>query len=477
MRQLLARSPLSPGAWVIALLGLCSTVAIILWQIPIRKGITFWTFSLNHQQMYGPVIARWNKEHADPKEHISPLVIGIPALERRLLSGFLSNTTVPDMTEVETVMVGKFFSGPLDGVGFTDLTEILKREDLLSQINTPSFSPWTTRGHIFGLPHDVHPVLLGYRADIVEAAGIDVNQIETWDDFVRIMRPLMPVNPRTGYPDRYLISVWQTSQYAIDILLLQAGGGLFDDTGKPTMNSDVNARVITTIVSWVSGPNRIATDAPPFDAEGNQKFLDGYCLSNLMPDWMAGIWMKDLPGLKGKVKLMPVPAWEKGGRRTSVQGGTMLGFPKRSADFAKTWEFGKQIYLSRELAVELYHRTGIISPVRANWTLPVYDEPNPYFSGQANGRLYIEQAPHVPNRPSSPYKVVALNRMIDATVKLKRIAEARGIYDVAGLAPLVKTELDEAQAYVKEKMATNVFLKDEQGASPTPAGTAVNSDK
>ena len=271
----------------------------------------FWLFALNHEQLYSGIIQRWNQEHADPAGHISPLVISVPALERRLLSGFLSNTAVPDLTEVESIMAGRFFSGPLDAVGFRDLTDILKREGLMSQINSPSFSPWTTRGHIFGLPHDVHPVLLAYRADIVEAAGIDVNQIETWDDFVRIMRPLMPVNPHTRYPDRYLISVWETSVYAIDILLLQAGTGFFDETGKPAMNSPANLKVISTVISWVSGPNRIATNAPPFDAEGNQKFLDGYVLCNLMPDWMAGLWMKDLPGLSGKVKLMPIPAWEK----------------------------------------------------------------------------------------------------------------------------------------------------------------------
>ena len=462
MKKLLERSTLSPGAWVIALLAVTSCIGIAVWRIPPRIGKRFWTFSLNHSSMYESGIRQWNAEHVKSDEKISPLVIGIPALERRLLSGFLSGTTTPDVTEVESSMIGKFFSGPLDAVGFTDLTDILKREGLMDQINAPSFSPWTSRGHIFGLPHDVHPVLLGYRADIVEAAGIDVSKIETWDDFVRIMKPLMKDENGDGYPDRYLISVWETSQYAIDILLLQAGGGFFDEAGKPTLNSQINAKVITTIVSWVAGPNRIGANAPPFDAEGNQKFLDGFVICNLMPDWMAGIWMQDLPQLKGKVKLMPLPAWEKGGRRTSVQGGTMLGIPKSTSDFAGDWAFAKRLYLDPELAVKLYRKTGIISPVRANWTNPVYDEPNPYFSGQANGRLYINVAPDVPNRPSSSYKVVALSRMIDATIHMKRIAEERGIYDVPSLLPLVKAELDEAQAYVERKMATNVFLDDNQ---------------
>jgi arabinosaccharide transport system substrate-binding protein len=178
--------------------------------------------------------------------------------------------------------------------------------------------------------------------------------------------------------------------------------------------------------------------------------------------------MQDLPQLKGKVKLMPLPAWEKGGRRTSVQGGTMLGIPKRSPDFAGDWAFAKRLYLDPALAVKLYHKTGIVSPVRANWTNPVYDEPNPYFCGQANGRLYINLAPDVPNRPSSSYKIVALNRMLDATIKMKRIAEERGIYDVPALLPMVKAELGEAQRYVEGKMATNLFLDDKKLAGANP---------
>ncbi len=91
---------------------------------------------------------------------------------------------------MERRAVARAFAGPIEAVGFVDLTDRLAKDGLLERINTPSFSPWSSRGRVFGLPHDVHPVMLGYRADIVEAAGIDVSKIETWDDFERIMRPL-----------------------------------------------------------------------------------------------------------------------------------------------------------------------------------------------------------------------------------------------------------------------------------------------
>jgi ABC-type sugar transport system permease subunit len=67
--------------------------------------------------------------------------------------------------------------------------------------------------------------------------------------------------------------------------------------------------------------------------------LDGTVLSSFMPDWLTSAWQQDLPQLAGKVKLMPSPAWEKGGRRTTVMGGTMLGISKRMKDVDSAWRY------------------------------------------------------------------------------------------------------------------------------------------
>jgi len=446
---------LSPGSWSILALAALSSIALLFAPISHNTGETFWTFSLDLDSMYRPIVVDWNKAHPDPEEQVRTYVIGTTSLTRRLQSGFLSGTPVPDLSEVESSMAGNFFSGPLDAVGFTDLTDIIHKEGLDTKINPASFGPWTNRGRIFGLPHDVHPVLLAYRADIVEAAGIDVSKIETWDDFIRVMSPLMKG------PDgqRFLINIWETNPQAMEILILQAGGGFFDQNLQPILNSDTNARVLSTIVSWIAGPKRVCVNAPDFDAEGNYLFLHGDVLCTLMPDWLGGIWMKDLSGLSGKMKVMPIPAWEKGGLRTSVFGGTMLGIPKRAPDFQRSWEFAKHLYLSPELAKELYLKVNIITPVRSFWNDPVYDQPNPYFSGQASGRLYVQMASQVPRRTSSPYKPQAVVAINDALIRLKQYAVRENTYDAPALMAQARVELNTAQAEIKRKMAANAFLQ------------------
>lgn len=198
----------------------------------------------------------------------------------------------------------------------------------------------------------------------------------------------------------------------LQLLLLQAGGGFFDANLRPVLDSEVNAIVMATIAPWCTGPNRIAIDAPEFSASGNALKMRGQVVAAIMPDWLAGVCENDMPGLSGKLKLIPLPAWTKGGRRTSVMGGTMLGFNKNVPDavFEKQWKFAQFLYRSPELAAEMFRRSTIIPPDRSLWKLPVFDEADPYFSDQPVGRLFIEQAPDVPLRVSSPFFNAAIDK-------------------------------------------------------------------
>jgi arabinosaccharide transport system substrate-binding protein len=166
---------LSLGSWIILALACLSSIALFFIKDPKPEGQAFWLFSKHHQQMYEPYVLQWNNQATETKPPVNLTVISTQALERRLLSGFLSDTPVPDLVEVEIGMAARFFAGPEEAIGFIDLNDRIKSENLDEHINAPSFTPWTRNGKTYGLPHDMHPVLLGYRADIIEAAGIDVS--------------------------------------------------------------------------------------------------------------------------------------------------------------------------------------------------------------------------------------------------------------------------------------------------------------
>ncbi len=465
-----AWSLISPAAWGVIALAILSTASLVFWPSVKGGSRTMWTFAQPHFRMYEPIVGRWNQTQ---QPTIDLKMIGLVSLERRMLGAFMSGTPSADLLEVERRIAARTFTGPLDSVGFVDLTDRLKSEGLLEQINEPSFGPWVSRGRVFGLPHDVHPVMLGYRADIVEAAGIDVSTIKTWDDFARVLAPLMKDNDGDGQPDRYLLNMWESHDDHLEVLLLQAGGGFFDAQDRPAVDTEINARVLGTIVSWCNGPSRLAADAQDFTAGGNKLKADGYVLFTIMPDWMCDVWRHELPQLAGKVKLMPMPAWDPGGRRTSVWGGTMLGIPKTAVkspeDFEQLFAFAKYLYFSDELARELFRTGRIITPVKSHWSDPVFDEPDEYMSGQKSGRMYIDLAPTVPRRTSSPYNTYARARVLDALVRLSEEARRTGVFDRAKLVEMARKHLRDAQAQLKSQIDHNAFHREND-----PAGTAVS---
>lgn len=452
--SLLSLRSLSAGIWVIVVLFVISGLLVMSSQGRKTNALEMWVFSPEHQAMYLPMIES-QQGIEDDDLHLS--LLSIAAIKSRMMSGFFGGLPTADLIEVERSTVGQAFMGPIEAIGFRDLTEQLEQEGLLELFNPPSLSPWSVQGRVFGLPHDVHPVMLAYRADLVEAAGIDLEQVETWEDFFRLLAPMTTDSDGDGQPDRYSMSFWYTQQDNIELLLLQGGGQLFNPQGIPTVDSNRNAELLSTIVSWCVDPDQPVIDIDEFSAAGHQARIDGKAIAYLCPDWMCSIWKMHVPLIGGKMKLIPLPAFEPGGRRTSVRGGTMLGFPRTSEHFDQAWEAAKMLYTSPEIARELYRVVDIITPVRSLWDDPVYDEPDPFFMNQAKGQMYIDLAPTIPVRSSSPYNHSAVLEIRDAAVNLASWAQSNSLHEPEDLAEHAKALLQRAQENIVRQMARNAF--------------------
>lgn len=456
LSQLIDRYP--PGLLVITGLAVLSTLYVALRPSTESEGRSMWTFVNTRAPVYEELIEEWG---LSGPEHVSVELLPLPALQRRVLSGFFSGTPMADLLEVERSAASATWRGPIEAVGFVDLTERLQAEGLMEKINAPSFSPWTSRGHIFGLPADVHPVMLAYRADVFEAAGIRVEELDTWEKFFAATRRLVQDHDGDGQPDQYVMELQQTQGSVPGLLLLQAGGKYFDDHDRPVMDDPVNVRVLAHMASWASGPGKVTADLDLFTGAGHQLRSRGYVLSWVVPDWRAHHNQLYIESLAGKMKLMPLPAWEPGGRRTSSWGGTMLGIPKSAPDFEANWEFAKRLYLSRDLARISWTEFGVLTPVKAYWDDPIFDEANPYYSDQPTGRLFIGLAEQVPIRSSSPYEVLAEQELANALNGLIRYARETGQFTPGELEPQARFLLERANRSVLRQVERNVLVMEE----------------
>jgi arabinosaccharide transport system substrate-binding protein len=413
-----------------------------------KADITYWTFAKPHYEAYQKVIHKFEEEHHCKVD--LELVSG-QGLPQRLQAAFLADLDVPDMCEVEISSAGTFFRGPVEHIGFTDLTPRLKAEGLLDRMVASRFAPYTSRGHIFGLPHDVHPVQFGYRRDILEAAGVDVNKIETWDDFIA-------VGKKITIPDkRYMIEMSATGSSQLETCLFQRDGGYFDPTGNVIFDNDIAVETMKWYVPLVApgSQSQIAnTLSSSFGTVIAQGMEQGYFVGVMMPDWRSKIFESDIGHLTGKMALMPLPAVQKGGRRTSTWGGTMLGITKHCKNQDLAWELAKFFYTNEKDLAERFSLTNILPPLKAAWKQPIFNQPNPYWSDQKLGRLYADLAPEVPSQYTHPFINVAKSKFGEALTECVQYYSQHGD---EGFEPFIRTTLKAKADEVRRQIGRNPY--------------------
>jgi arabinosaccharide transport system substrate-binding protein len=439
--------------WILALAVVTGTLrlAVGLGASARKPDLVFALFASNHMAAYEEVVPLFEKENDC---RIQLQLVNSRALQSRLQSALLTGADVPDMVELLGGSMGYFTRGPLEDVGFVDLTERLHAEGLYENLVESRFSLWSSRGRVFAIPHDVHPVMLCYRRDLIDELGIDVGALGTWADFVRMGRRVTKDLDGDGNPDRYALDL-PASGGQLPMLVLQRGGGIFDEAGRVVFDTELVADTVIWYIHRTRGPGRIA-----FDAGWGQSLAkamnDGLVLFYVCPDWRTKQFEMDVPNLAGRLALMPLPAWEPGGRRTSTWGGTGLAITKACRHQRLAWKLAKRLYFEEKDLGARFRATNIIPPVKSAWDLPVFREPREFYGAQAIGLEFAELAPSTPADHASPYTDLARGKLSEAYL---RAAEHYDTHGDEGLRECALKELSRSADYVRKVMSRNVFLK------------------
>jgi len=431
---------------------------VLLPQDARRADLSMWTFARQHYVAYEQARPAFEKRHGVKLDLQN---VHGEAVTNRLRAAYWAGLDLPDVVEVEISVAGSFFRGPEDGILFTDLTDFLTRPDpadprrrpLMDRIVKTRLSPYTHRGRIYGLPHDVHPVMLAYRADLFRELGIDPNQLQTWDDFVREGRRV------TLREQRYLLNLDKSGSSCVEILLFQrtepnSPAGYFDADGTLIMDNDKAVDLLTWYVPLLVGPDRIAASPGMFGQAFAQATQDGYTMCSFCPDWKTWGFQHDIPQLSGKMKLMPLPAWKPGGRRTSTWGGTMLGITRGCRDRKLAWKLAEHMYMDANDLGDRFRELNILPPFKDAWSNPAFHERRPYWSGQRLGTEYIRLAEQVPPQFGSPFLQLAKSKMGEV---LASCISAYRPGRTDELRTFVRRRLKEAADEIRRQMKRNPF--------------------
>jgi arabinosaccharide transport system substrate-binding protein len=331
--------------------------------------LSFWTFVDDHAEFLITQAERFNEENEDWNIILDAVSIAYAEMHDRTLVALQAGTGAPDLVDLEISRFATFTRGE---VPLLDLGDVL--DPYRDELVTERLAPYEVGGVPYGIDYHLGAAVMYYNTEITEAAGVDIDAIETWDDWVEAG---LQVVENTDAMWTHVGDI-----HVARLLQLINGGGLYNENQELILDHPANLEAIEFLQSLVyeheiAVVNTEGNHDPTFFAEMN----DGEYGAVWMPQWYMIRFPDNMPDLEGKVAVRPLPAWEPGGFVSTMGGGTGTAITNQidEAKIEAAKEFLGFAKLTYEAQVSLWTDLGF-DPFRHD----VYDDPelagtDPFF--------------------------------------------------------------------------------------------------
>ena len=329
-------------------------------------------------------VAIWNDENPDIQVEVQTGPNGNGGTYKNFFNQIEAGNA-PDLGQIEYDALPNF--RVQDGV--VNLADCAGITDAKS-----SFIDWTWNQVTFGeenavyaIPQDIGPEALYYRADLFEAAGLDVPT--TWDEYAA---DAAIIREQGGY----ITNFSQSDINAFAGLVWQAGGQWFANDGESwdvTLDSAESTKVADYWQSLLDD-DLVGTVAPWTD-EWNNAYNTGEMWTWVSAVWGANTISSGAPDTAGKWAVAPMPQWTEGESAAGNWGGSTTAVltgsdhPYEAAQFA--------LWLNSDAdALTAMNKSANIYPATVDGaSLPVFAEGLDFYGGQKIYEVFAEAANNV----------------------------------------------------------------------------------
>jgi multiple sugar transport system substrate-binding protein len=235
----------------------------------------------------------------------------------------------PDVATIEYPQLPQFVSNgqlqPLDG--------LINKAETVDKLSDETKALVQFGGEMYALPYDAAPMIMWYRKDMLDKAGVGVPK--TWDEFEEAGRKLKAVAP-----EAHLASFNPNEAGLTAALSWQAGAKWFGtegDSWKVGVNDEPTQKVATFWQKLID--QKIVKVQQSFSDEWSADLASGAVVGVLGANWSAtGIQKRtEASGQKGQWIAAEVPNW--GTPADAFYGGSSFNITKSSKNPAAAAKF------------------------------------------------------------------------------------------------------------------------------------------
>jgi arabinosaccharide transport system substrate-binding protein len=351
-----------------------------------KRTITMWSFAKNN-------VNEWKGREKDIEKKfnidLQIQLVAQNAFVQKLQAVMMDGKNVPDIIEwmIENNRIlnadpGKSFVVPLN--------DYVDDSSVFDEV-VPGRVAWVKYGeNIYGLPHDVHPVVLVYNDTIWKSVGVDIAKIKTWDEFFEASKKLT-AKKKNGKPLHYALPTGNDGlNNTMFMIWQQTGAQILDENGKPQFTSPEFKEFVNKWTKWYKTGAFTSWDWGNFAALLSKGTLCSYT----SPDWW--IPQVDNASKKFKFRVRDLPLYKSGGPTTASWGGTFLAIPKGTKEVARIYKIMEYMQYNKDSMVTRWEKTTMLPPFEEIWDNPAFKKPDARFGGQKLGQIMSTNAKKMP---------------------------------------------------------------------------------
>lgn len=308
---------------------------------------------------------------------------------------------LPDVALVENAHLSQFVHMG-GGAGLTDLTA--KVSPYLDQMNAYKWTDCEMDGKYYCMPWDSGPVVMYYRRDVFEAAGLPsdpdevTNLIADWDDYFDACQT---IKEETG---AYCFANNKANNFGrlYEIILWEQGIGYYDlDTGEVTVASPENVATLELLGKFWDADlvsDNLAWTDPWYQELGTVEVADGPIATLVEAAWME-VFLKGwiAPGTAGLWGVAEMPSVIGNGPRASNDGGSTFVIPAEAENPEAAWAFVEFCLGKRESQLKMFEVSGFIPSLETTYDDEIFDSANDFFAGQNTFGIYADIVSRIPS--------------------------------------------------------------------------------
>ncbi|MBN1202821.1 MAG: sugar ABC transporter substrate-binding protein [Anaerolineae bacterium] len=310
--------------------------------------------------------------------------------------------------------------------GLTDLSDRIGDE--VDNILPFRWQDVEYEGGLYAVPWDAGPVVLYYRRDIFEEAGLPTEPEEvsplvaTWDDYLNVCQT---IKDTTGH---YCFQHSKANNNArmFEKVLWSMGSGYYDaDDGDVIVASDDSVAVLEMFGRFWEAD--LVSDSEEWTDQWYADFADPELAvaSYVGASWMDGNlrrWIApDTAGLWGVV---PMPAFYPDGIQAANDGGSVFVIPEQSENKDAAWALAEWITLNAEVTNQIFEETGLFPSYLPAFDSPIFDAPDDFFAGQTVRRVYADALQEIPAATVYGPNYALMNEYVSVAIQRYATGEA-----------------------------------------------------